>query len=71
MANRENGRGRLLCLLEILQKETDAAHGLSTQDLISRLYNGRAQDLIAALVRSEGLTRSDLEELRAMFKVEE
>ena len=37
MANRENGRGRLLCLLEILQKETDAAHGLSTQDLISRL----------------------------------
>ena len=37
MANRENGRGRLLCLLEILQKETDAEHGLSTQDLITKL----------------------------------
>ncbi len=37
MANRENGRGRLLCLLEILKKETDAEHGLSTQDLITRL----------------------------------
>ncbi len=37
MANRENGRGRLLCLLDILQKETDAEHGLSIQDLIGRL----------------------------------
>lgn len=37
MANRENGRGRLLCLLEILQKETDAEHGLSTQELITKL----------------------------------
>ena len=37
MANRENGRGRLLCLLDILQKETDAEHGLSTQELITKL----------------------------------
>ena len=43
----------------------------ATQDLISRLYNGRAQDLIAALVRSEGLTQADLDELRQMFKVED
>ena len=43
----------------------------ATQDLISRLYNGRAQDLVAALVRSEGLTQADLDELRQMFKVED
>ena len=43
----------------------------ATEDLISRLYNGRARDLVAALVNSDGLTRDDLEELRQMFKVEE
>ena len=43
----------------------------ATEDLIRRLYNGRARDLIAALVRSYGLTREDLDELRKMFKVEE
>ncbi len=43
----------------------------ATQDLISRIYNGRAQDLVAALVRSEGLTQADLDELRQMFKVED
>ena len=43
----------------------------ATDDLIRRLYNGSARDLIAALVRSEGLSRADLDELRAMFKVEE
>ena len=37
MANRENSRGRLLCLLDILQKETDASHGLTIQDMIGRL----------------------------------
>lgn len=37
MANRENGRGRLLCLLEILQKETDAEHGLTNAELIAKL----------------------------------
>ncbi len=43
----------------------------ATEDLISRLYNGRARDLVAALVNSDGLTKDDLEELRQMFKVEE
>ncbi|MBP5295543.1 MAG: WYL domain-containing protein, partial [Lachnospiraceae bacterium] len=37
MANAENGRGRLLCLLEILLRETDENHGLSTQEILSRL----------------------------------
>ncbi len=43
----------------------------ATDDLISRLYNGRAKDLIAALVHSDGLTQEDLDELRQMFRVEE
>ena len=43
----------------------------ATKDLISRLYNGSARDLVAALVHSEGLTREDLEDLRGMFRVEE
>ena len=37
MANRENSRGRLLCLLDILKRETDAEHGLSLQELTARL----------------------------------
>ncbi len=43
----------------------------ATGDLIRRLYNGSTRDLVAALVRSEGLTQTDLDELRAMFKVED
>ena len=43
----------------------------ATGDLITRLYNGKAKDLVAALVSSDGLTQADLDELRQMFKVEE
>ncbi len=43
----------------------------ATGDLISRLFNGRVQDLVAALVNSDGLTQDDLDELRQMFKMEE
>ena len=43
----------------------------ATGDLITRLYNGSARDLVAALVHSDGLTREDIEELRGMFRVEE
>ena len=43
----------------------------ATDDLISRLYNGRARDLVAALVDSDGLSQEDLDELRQMFRVEE
>jgi len=42
----------------------------ATEDLICRLYNGRARDLVAALVRSDGLSQEDLDELRRLFKVE-
>ena len=43
----------------------------ATGDLISRLFNGRVQDLVAAIVNSDGLTQNDLDELRQMFKMEE
>ena len=43
----------------------------ATDSLIRRLYNGSARDLVAALVRSEGLTQQDIAELRTMFKVED
>ena len=43
----------------------------ATQDLISRVYNGSARNLISALVNSDGLTEEDLDELRQMFRVEE
>ena len=52
----------------ITEKEYSA---WATEDLITRLYNGRARDLVAALVNSDGLTQDDLDELRQMFKVEE
>ena len=43
----------------------------ATDSLIRRLYNGSARELVAALVRSDGLTQQDIEELRTMFKVED
>ena len=43
----------------------------ATHDLVSRLYNGSVRDLVAALVHSDGLSQSDLDELRQMFRVEE
>ena len=46
-------------------------NGWATNDLIRKLYNGSARELVAALVHSEGLTQRDIEELRALFKVEE
>ncbi len=42
----------------------------ATGDLIQRLYNGSARDLVAALVQSNGLTPDDVEELRRMFNGE-
>ena len=43
----------------------------ATGDLIRKLYRGSAKELVAALVRSDGLSISDVDELRAMFTVEE
>ncbi len=41
----------------------------STQSLIDRLYSGSAKNLIASLLGSKRLDKSDIEELRSMFKV--
>ena len=43
----------------------------ATHDLISRVYHGSARDRVAALVRSDGLTQSDIDELRDLFKLED
>ena len=43
----------------------------ATHDLISRVYHGSARDLVAALVRSDGLSRADIDELRDLFQLEE
>lgn len=43
----------------------------ATADLIRRLYRGSARELVAALVNSEELTKADVDELRAMFRVED
>ena len=43
----------------------------ATDSLIRRLYNGSVRELVAALVRSEGLTQQDIAELRDLFKVED
>ena len=48
-----------------------AYNAWATSSLIERLYNGSARELVAALVRSDGLSRDDLAELREMFHVEE
>lgn len=40
-----------------------------TQSLIDRLYSGSAKNLIASLLGSKRLDKSDIEELRCMFKV--
>ncbi len=43
----------------------------ATGRLIDRLYRGSAKNLVAALVDSEGLSPEDIDELRAMFHVED
>ena len=43
----------------------------ATKDLITRIFNGKASDLIASLVDSNGPSQEDLAELRDMFRVEE
>lgn len=43
----------------------------ATGNLIKRLYRGSARNLVAALVSSHDLTRSDIEELRSLLDGEE
>lgn len=40
-----------------------------TKDLIDRLYNGSAKNLVASLIDNKKLSEKDIEELRNMFKV--
>ena len=46
-------------------------NGWAAKDLVNRLFKGSAKNLVAALVKSDGLTEEDIGELRNMFKVEE
>ena len=46
-------------------------NGWAAKDLVKRLFKGSAKNLVAALVKSDGLTEEDIGELRNMFKVEE
>ena len=43
----------------------------ATKNLIGKLFDGSAVNFIASLVRTEELTRNDIEELRAIFKMKE
>ncbi len=43
----------------------------ATRDLVDRLFKGSARSLVATLVKSEGLSAEDIDELRRMFKVED
>ena len=43
----------------------------AAKDVVDRLFRGSARNLVAALVKSDGLTEEDIGELRSMFKVEE
>lgn len=40
-----------------------------TKDLIDRLYNGSAKNLVASLLSNKKLNEKDIEELRNMFRV--
>ena len=46
----------------------EAYNEWAAADLVDRLFQGSARNLAAALVRSDGLTEEDLEELRQMFR---
>ncbi|MBR1456818.1 MAG: BlaI/MecI/CopY family transcriptional regulator [Oscillospiraceae bacterium] len=43
----------------------------AANDLVRRLFRGSAKELVATLVKSDGLSAADIDELREMFKVEE
>ena len=49
----------------------EAYNAWAAKDLVDRLFRGNARNLVAALVKSDGLTEEDIGELRRMFKVEE
>ena len=48
----------------------DEYNSWAAGDMVNRLFRGNAQELVAALVKGNGLSSADIDELRAMFKVE-
>ena len=44
--------------------------GWAARDLVDRLFKGSARGLVAALVRSDGLSAEDIDELRELFASE-
>ena len=49
----------------------EAYNTWAAKDLVNRLFKGSARNLVAAMVKSDGLTEEDIGELRRMFKAEE
>ena len=43
----------------------------AARDVVDRLFKGSARNLVAALVKSDGLSEADIDELRGMFRVED
>ena len=43
----------------------------AANDLVHRLFRGSAKELVATLVKSEGLSAEDIDELRSLFRGEE
>ncbi len=48
----------------------DEYNAWAAGDMVNRLFKGSAQELVAALVKGKELSRADIDELRAMFRVE-
>ena len=49
----------------------DEYNAWAAGDMVNRLFRGSAQELVAALIKNNGLKQTDIDELRAMFRVEE
>ena len=54
----------------VLASEWHGREAFHSGDMVNRLFKGNAQELVAALVKGNGLSSADIDELRAMFKVE-
>ena len=49
----------------------EAYNAWATTKLINRLYKGKASNLVAALLHTEGISKDDIDELRRMFQGED
>ena len=45
----------------------EAYNAWATERLINRLYKGKASNLVAALLHTDGISKDDIDELRQMF----